>query len=147
MDNGERLTLVKILHFLQCLIHELDVGCTAYLAFSNLITELVEDYHLYFGIRTRTMVQQIVYAAGEIPGDFLELAKAKSEILSRLERDHLKVSGKVPVLQYTVACQRLTCQKLTHFVKFSEILKKAKKYVFLQFCSHKCSDRSLISES
>ena len=48
------------------------------------------------------MVQQMVYAAGELPGDTMTLARAKSDILSRLERDHLKVSGKVAVLQYTL---------------------------------------------
>ena len=48
------------------------------------------------------MVQQMVYAAGDLPGDTLTLAKAKSDILARLERDYLKVSGKVVVLQYTL---------------------------------------------
>ena len=48
------------------------------------------------------MVQQLVYAAGELPGDATALNRAKSDILGRLERDHLKVSGRVSVLQYTL---------------------------------------------
>ena len=96
------MTLVKILHYMRLLIHELDIGGTSYMAFTNLMYEIVEDYHLFFGVTTRTMVQQLVYASVELPGDFLELSKAKSDILRRLERDYLKVSGKVAILNYTL---------------------------------------------
>ena len=96
------MTLVKILDFVQRIIHELDVGSTTALAFTNLLSETVQDYHLFFGVKTRTLVQQLVYAAGDIPGNFLELSRAKSDIVSRLERDYVKVSGKNSVLQYTL---------------------------------------------
>ena len=86
----------------QRLIHELDIGSVPFMAFTNLLSETVEDYHLFFGVRTRTLVQQLVYAAGDLPGNYLDLSRAKSDILSRLERDYLKVSGKSAVLQYTL---------------------------------------------
>ena len=90
------------MHFMRLLIHELDVGGTSYMALTNLLYEIVEDYHLFFGVTTRTMVQQLVYATVELPGDFLELSKAKSDILRRLERDYLKVSGKTAILNYNL---------------------------------------------
>ena len=86
----------------QRLIHELDIGSVPCLAFTNLLSETVEDYHLFFGVRTRTLVQQLLYAAGELPGDAIAMARSKSDIISRLERDYLKVSGKSAVLQYTL---------------------------------------------
>ena len=90
---------------------ELDIGSTPFLAFTNLLSETVEDYHLFFGVRTRTLVQQIVYAAGELPGDARVLANARSDILCRLERDYLKVSGKSAVLQYTLPLDEFHLEK------------------------------------
>ena len=96
------MTLVKLLTHFRRLINELDVGSLPNLAFTNLMHETVEEYHWFFGVKTRVLVQQIIYAAAELPGDDLVLHKAKSEITSRLERSHLKVSSKSVMLQYTL---------------------------------------------
>ena len=88
--------------FVRRIIHELDISSTPSLAFTNLLSETVENYHLFFGVTTRTLVQQLIYAAGDLPGNFLDLSRARSDILARLERDFVKVTGKNAVLQYTL---------------------------------------------
>ena len=70
------------------------------MALTNLVTEMVESYHLPWGIKTRLLIQQIVYAISEVPGDARALANGKSDIISRLERDHLKVRGRATMLIY-----------------------------------------------
>ena len=62
--------------------------------------ETVEQYHSYWGVRTRSLIQQTVYAISDCPGNALALAKAKTDLTSRLERDFLKVGGRTTMLYY-----------------------------------------------
>ena len=82
------------------LIHELDIGSLPAMAFTNLLMETVENYHLFWGVRTRTLLQQIVYSLAECPGDAKALANARTDVIARLERDHLKVAGRSTMLIY-----------------------------------------------
>ena len=70
------------------------------MAFQNLISETVETYHLYFGVDTRSLVQKVVYAMVDLPGDTQILYNIRSDIVGRLEREHRKVAGRMATLQY-----------------------------------------------
>ena len=82
------------------LINELDIGSLPYLAFTNLMLDTVADYHLFWGVKTRTLVQQLMYAANDLPGQAIPLARAKSDLTARLERDNVMVASKTVLLQY-----------------------------------------------
>ena len=62
--------------------------------------ETVQDYHMFWGVRTRTLVQQIHYAMADLPGDRLVLLKARTDISMRLERDFIKIGSRIAMLQY-----------------------------------------------
>ena len=94
------MTLVKLLNFYRRLLHELDIGSLPSMAITNLMMEMVEQYHSFWGVRTRSLIQQTVYAISDCPGDALELAKAKTDVTARLERDFLKVGGRTTMLYY-----------------------------------------------
>ena len=64
------------------------------------MSETVEHYHYHFGVDTRTLVQKMVYAMVDLPGDTLTLYNLRSDITSRLEREHRKVAGRMTTLQY-----------------------------------------------
>ena len=100
MDDGEKITLVKMLDLFQRLLNELHVGSVPSMAFNNLISETVEHYHYHFGVETRSLVQKVVYAMIELPGDTLKLYNLRSDIVGRLEREHRKVAGRMTTLQY-----------------------------------------------
>ena len=100
MDDGEKLTLAKMLNLFRRLLNELHVGSVPSMAFINLISETVETYHLYFGVDTRTLVQKVVYAMVDLPGDPRTLYNIRSDIVGRLEREHRKVAGRMTTLQY-----------------------------------------------
>ena len=70
------------------------------MAFTNLTSETVEHYHYHFGVDTRTLVQKTVYAMVDLPGDALTLYNLRSDITSRLEREHRQVAGRMTTLQY-----------------------------------------------
>ena len=70
------------------------------MALTNLMMEMVEQYHSFWGVRTRSLIQQTVYAISDCPGDAFELAKAKTDVTARLERDFLKVGGRTMMLFY-----------------------------------------------
>ena len=70
------------------------------MALTNLMFEMVEQYHSYWGVRTRSLIQQVVYTLVECPGDAFALAKARTDITARLERDFLKVGGRSIMLLY-----------------------------------------------
>ena len=70
------------------------------MAFTNVLTEMVDEYNLLFGVKTRQLLQKIVYAMMELPGDQFELLKIRSSIAQRLERELLKVGGRMMTLQY-----------------------------------------------
>ena len=94
------MTLVSILDRVQRLINELDVGGMPQMAFTNLVYETVENYHLFFGVKTRHLVQQIVYAMTDLPGNQRDICNMRTDIMARLERESLKVGGQVATLQY-----------------------------------------------
>ena len=70
------------------------------MAFNNLMMEMVSDYHAIWSVDARSVVQKLLYASIDLPGEMIPLANAKSDIIGRLERDHLTVSGKNVRLQY-----------------------------------------------
>ena len=70
------------------------------MAFNNLMMEMVSDYHALWSLDARSVVQKLLYASIDLPGEMIPLANAKSDIIGRLERDHLTVSGKNVRLQY-----------------------------------------------
>ena len=45
MDDGDKITLVRLLDLLRRLLNELHVGSVPSMAFINLISEMVENYH------------------------------------------------------------------------------------------------------
>ena len=92
--------MIKLLDLLQRLINELDIGGLPRMAFTNLMHEAVERYHMFFGIKTRLLVQQIVYAMTDLPGELIATANMRTDIMVRLERDHLKIGGQMTTLQY-----------------------------------------------
>ena len=100
MDHGDKITLVKLLDLLRRLLHEMDMTSTPYMAFNNLMMEMVSDYHAIWSLDARSVVQKLLYAAIDLPGEMIPLANARSDIIGRLERDHLTVSGKNVRLQY-----------------------------------------------
>ena len=100
MDDGEKITLVKLLDLFRRLLNELHVGSVPSMAFINLISEMVENYHYHFGVDTRTIVQKIIYAMVEVPGDMITMYNIRSDIVGRLEREHRKVAGRMTTLQY-----------------------------------------------
>ena len=101
MDDGEKLTLVKLLGLFRRLLNELHVGSVPSMALINLISETVENYHLFYsGVDTRTLVQKVVYAMVDLPGDSRTLFNIRSDIVGRLEREHRKVAGRMTTLQY-----------------------------------------------
>ena len=70
------------------------------MAFTNVLTEMVDEYNLMFGVKTRQLLQKVVYAMMELPGDQFAMMKLRSEITHRLERELLKVGGRLTTLQY-----------------------------------------------
>ena len=100
MDDGDKITLVRLLDLLRRLLNELHVGSVPSMAFINLISEMVENYHYHFGVDTRTIVQKIIYALVEVPGDTRTMYNIRSDIIGRLEREHRKVAGRMTTLQY-----------------------------------------------
>jgi len=100
IDNGDKITLVKMMDLMRRLLNELHVGGLPKMAFSNILTEVVDEYNLLFGVKTRQLLQKVVYAMMELPGDQFELMKLRSEISRRLERELLKVGGSTITLQY-----------------------------------------------
>ena len=72
------------------------------MAFTNLVSETVEFYHYHFGVDTRTLVQKVVYAMIDLPGDTLKLYNLRSDIMGRLEREHRQVAGRMTTLQYVL---------------------------------------------
>ena len=88
------------MNLIRRLLHELDLGSLPAMAFSNLMYEMVEQYHSFWGVRTRSLVQQIVYAMIECPGDAHALANARSDLTARLEKDFVKVGGRSTMLLY-----------------------------------------------
>ena len=100
MDDGEKLTLVNLLDLFRRLLNELHVGSVPSMAFINLISETVEHYHFHFGVDTRTLVQKVIYAMVEVPGDVHVMYNLRSDIVGRLEREHRKVAGRMTTLQY-----------------------------------------------
>ena len=55
------------------LLNELELGSLPFTALNNVLSEMVQNYHLEFGVKTRQLVQQIVYAMADCPGDFIKL--------------------------------------------------------------------------
>ena len=100
IDNGDKITLVKMLDLMRRLVNELHVGGLPKMAFTNILTEMVDEYNLLFGVKTRQLLQKVVYAMMELPGDQFELMKLRSDISQRLERELLKVGGSTITLQY-----------------------------------------------
>ena len=100
IDNGEKITMVRLMDLIRRLLNELDVGGLPKMAFTNVLTEMVDEYNLLFGVKTRQLLQKIVYAMMELPGDQFELLKIRSSIAQRLERELLKVGGRMMTLQY-----------------------------------------------
>lgn len=100
IDNGDKITLVKMMDLFRRLLNELHVGGLPKMAFNNILTEMVDEYNLLFGVKTRQLLQKVVYAMLEIPGDQFELMKMRSDISRRLERELLKVGGSTVTLQY-----------------------------------------------
>ena len=70
------------------------------MAFSNIIVEMVDEYHCLFGVKTRQLIQKIVYAMQDIPGDTLVMCNLRTDITSRLEREHRHVGGRLTTLGY-----------------------------------------------
>ena len=62
MENAQKITLVKILDLGQRLVNELELNSVTQIAFKNVMYEMVERYHLFFGMTARTLVQQLLYA-------------------------------------------------------------------------------------
>ena len=100
MDNGDKLTMVKLMDLIRRLLNELDEGGLPKMAFSNILVEMVDEYHCLFGIKTRQLVQKIVYAMMELPGNALTMQRLRSDITSRLEREHRHVGGQLTTLGY-----------------------------------------------
>ena len=100
MDNGEKITLVKILDLAERLIHELEIDSLPQMAMTNVVAEIVEKYHLFFGIKARTCIQLLVYAIADVPGDTLVLNRLRTDITTRLERDHMKTGGLFHTMNY-----------------------------------------------
>ena len=92
--------MVKLMDLMRRLINELELGSLPYTAMTNVLSEMVQNYHLLFGVRTRQLVQQIVYAMADCPGDFIKLQNLRCDISSRIDRDHHKVGGSRSTLQY-----------------------------------------------
>ena len=70
------------------------------MAFTNIISEMVDEYNCLFGIKTRNLVQKIVYAMMELPDKDLMMVRLRSDITSRLEREHRKVGHRLTTLSY-----------------------------------------------
>ena len=100
MDNAEKITLVKILDFGRRLLNELEFDSVPYFAIKNMLFEIVEEYHLQEGIKTRACVQKILYAIADCPGDFITLSNLRTDISSRMERTHCNLGGKSWTLRY-----------------------------------------------
>lgn len=82
------------------LLNELELGSLPFTAMNNVLSEMVQNYHLESGVKTRQLVQQIVYAMADCPGDFIKLNNIRWDISSRIDRDHHKVGGSRSTLQY-----------------------------------------------
>ena len=100
MDNAEKITLVKILDYGRRLLNELEFDSVIFFAVQNTLFEIVEEYHLYDGIKARTCIQKILYAVAECPGDFITLSNLRTDISSRMERNHCRLGGKFWTLRY-----------------------------------------------
>ena len=92
--------MVNLLDLIRRLMNELDEGGLPKMAFGNIITEMVDEYHCMFGVKTRYLVQRIVYAMMELPGDAMVLTKLRSDITLRLEREHRKLGSYMTTLAY-----------------------------------------------
>ena len=102
MDDAEKITMVTILDLGQRLINELELNSVPQLAFNNVMYEMVERYHLYFGITARNLVQMILYALSDCPGDYIVLRNLRTDISNRMDGDHCKTGGKYRTLRYTL---------------------------------------------
>ena len=91
---------MKLLDLIRRLMNELDEGGLPKMAFANIITEMVDEYHCLFGVKTRYLVQRIVYAMMELPGDAFALTKLRSDITARLEKEYRKIGGRLTTLAY-----------------------------------------------
>lgn len=100
MDNAQKITLTKILNLGQRLINELELDSVTQIAFKNVMYEMVEKYHLFFGITARTLVQQLLYAMADAPGDHIVRSRLHSDIATRMDRDHCKTGGIYRTLRY-----------------------------------------------
>ena len=100
MDQAEKITLVDILDLVRRLINELELNSVPLIALTNVIYEAVEQYNLLFGVKARTLVQQLIYAMADVPGDHLLLARLTSDISVRMDRDHCKTGNQYMSLRY-----------------------------------------------
>ena len=92
--------MVNLMDLFRRLLNELHVGSIPRMTFSNLLSEMVDEYHLWFGVKTRHVVQKIVYAMMDLPGDVMVLRNLRSDIAVRLEREHHKIGGRMTTLAY-----------------------------------------------
>ena len=92
--------MVKLMDLIRRLLNELELGSLPFTAMTNVLSEMVQNYHMVFGVQTRQLVQQIVYAMADCPGDFIKLNNLRWDISSRIDRDHHKVGGSRSTLQY-----------------------------------------------
>ena len=102
MDNAQKITLVKILDLGQRLVNELELDSVTQIAFKNVLYEMVEKYHLFFGMTARTLVQKLLYAMVEAPGDHILRMRLHSDISTRMDRDHCKTGGMYRTLRYEI---------------------------------------------
>ena len=100
MDKAEKLTLVDLLNLIRILINELELNSVSNVALTNVMFEAVEQYNLFFGLKARTFVQQILYAMADVPGDFIVLSRLRTDIATRMDRDHCKTGNQYLSLRY-----------------------------------------------
>lgn len=94
------MTLVKLLDLFRRILNELDIGGLPWMTFNNLMSEMVTEYHLLFGIKARNLVQRIIYAMTDVPGERIRLNNLRSDIIARLEREYTQIAGKMIMLEY-----------------------------------------------
>ena len=99
--------MVKLMDHMCRLINELELGSLPYTAMKNVLSEMVQNYHLTPGVQTRQLVQSIIYAMADCPGDFIKLNNLRYDISSRIDRDHHKVGGSRSTLQYLLPLDNL----------------------------------------
>ena len=99
--------MVKLMDLLRRLINELELGSLPYTAMKNVLSEMVQDYHLIFGVKARHLVKTIVYAMVDCPGDHIKMSNLRYDITSRIDRDHHKIGGSRTSLQYLLPLDEL----------------------------------------